>query len=101
MEGSFHGDTTYHHTGDNTYHHTKPTKQYSKTPVYLSKIQERYLRELIGISFGLGMTKEVEDGLELINRTLEHKMYYEVDGPKFNKLQYTFHYKKNKGKHFL
>ena len=68
---------------------------------YLTEEQIKYLRELIGISFGLGMTDEVVEGLKLINKILKYKRYYDVQQKRLNELQYLFKYEEKKGKHYL
>lgn len=62
---------------------------------------QKYLRKLIGISFGIGITDEVSDGLDLINRVLEDMKYHDDDIEQLNNLHIVFRYEEKKGKHYL
>lgn len=62
----------------------------------------KYLRRLIGISFGLAFTDEVENAMDLINEVLENGYYDSIkQSDELNKLGKLFNWKKNKDKHFL
>jgi len=79
----------------------QPIQVYSTTTKPITPRQREYLRELIGISFGIGITDEVADSLKLINSTLLHGKYFEFNSDQLNDLQRIFNYQKNKNKNFL
>lgn len=74
---------------------------FSKIPIEATPEQLKYLGELYMITFGIGMTDEVIEGLGLINSIRKHKKYYDADKETLNNLHKVFNYNKNKGKHFL